>query len=75
MNGKENILEEKLMKIISNSASESHIQNIQSFMQDQQILLHPNHWIMTLARISLVNKEVQNGSSKADSDLVIDNCK
>ena len=75
MNGKENILEEKLMKIISNSASESHIQNIQSFIQDQQILLHPNHWIMTLARISLVNKEVQNGSSKADSDLVIDNCK
>ena len=75
MNGKENIMEEKLMKIISNSASESHIQNIQSFMLEQQIHLHPNHWIMTLARISLVNKDVQNGCSKADSDLVIENCK
>ena len=75
MNGKENIMEEKLMKIISDSASECHIQNIQSFMLEQQIHLHPNHWIMTLARISLVNKDVQNGCSKADSDLVIENCK
>ena len=75
MKEKEKLLEEKLMKIISNSAADSHIQNIQSFMMEQQSHLHQNHWLMTLARISMVNKDVQNGYDEVISELIIENCK
>ena len=75
LNQKEDLLEEKLIKIINNSAAESHIQNIQSFILEQQTYLHQNHWIMTLARMSLVGKDVQNGYDKVDSELIIQNCK
>ena len=75
MNKKEKLMEEKLMKIINNSEDASHIQNIQSFMQEQKLFLHQNHWLMTLARISLVNKNVQDGYDEVVSELIIENCK
>ena len=75
MSNREQTLEEKLKNINSNTEAEYSIQNIRSFMEEQQIYLHHNHWIMTLARISLVNKDIQNGNDEVVSELIIENCK